>query len=91
MKVKINNAELKLHSEDRFLSESDEKSDRLHIVLSFDNGYQASILRDLGTYGTEIAVMKNNEICYDTPITKDVVGWCNDEDIVEVLDKIRKL
>ena len=60
----------------------------------FDNGYGASIINngygsDKGLY--EVAVLCGDEICYDTPITDDVLGWLTWCEVEETLDKIKKL
>lgn len=67
-----------------------------HKVYKFDNGYGASVVCHLGSYGApnglfEVAVMKNGKIVYDTPITNDVVGWLDFADVAEVLEKIKNL
>jgi len=47
---------------------------------SFSNGYGASVVRNEMSYGHEggyfeLAVIKDDKLCYDTPITSDVIGW----------------
>jgi ABC-type hemin transport system ATPase subunit len=39
--------------------------------LEFSNGYTASVAKYAGEY--QIAVLFNGKICYDTPVTNDVV------------------
>jgi hypothetical protein len=39
----------------------------------------------------EVAVLKDNEFCYDSPITDDVVGWCTAKDVRELLSQIKRL
>ncbi len=65
-------------------------------IYSFDNGYGASVVCNLGSYGAsdglfELAVLKNGEICYDTPITSDVLGWLNFDEVATLLKKIKAL
>ena len=62
----------------------------------FDNGYGASVI-DYG-YGSsqglkELAVLhsNNNELCYATPITDDVIGYLTDDDLADVLTRIEAL
>lgn len=67
-----------------------------HKVVKFDNGYSASIVCNHMSYGHEsglfeVAVLKGNDICYDTPVTNDVVGFCDFAEVVEVLEKIKNL
>ena len=62
----------------------------------FDNGYEASVVRSDYTYGGktglyELAVFKDGEICYDTPITDDVIGYLRPEDVTDVMAKIQQL
>ena len=62
----------------------------------FKNGYSASVVRNQLSYGSsenlfEVAVLKGNEFCYDSPITNDVVGWCTAKDVRELLSQIKRL
>lgn len=65
--------------------------------VHFPNGYSASIVRGLGTYGSEEglfegAVMRGDDgIVYDTPITDDVVGWMTEAQAFEFMDKVAAL
>ena len=66
----------------------------------FDNGYGVSIVKFPGSYGAEeglyeLAVLKgveeNWEICYDTPITEDVLGHLTEEHITNLLFQVQSL
>ena len=62
----------------------------------FDNGYGVSVVKSEYTYGGkdglyELAVFKDGEICYDTPITDDVIGYLRPEDVTDVMEKIQQL
>jgi hypothetical protein len=62
----------------------------------FDNGYEVSVVKSEHSYGGkdglyELAIFKDDEICYDTPITNDVLGYLSDKDVTEVLIKIQQL
>ena len=47
-------------------------TDRLSIEhIPFSNGYTASVAKYTGEY--QIAVLFNNKICYDTPVTNDII------------------
>jgi hypothetical protein len=65
--------------------------------IFFDNGYGASVVKHEYSYGGkdglyELAVLdKNGELCYDTPITEDVIGYLRDIDVTDVMEKIQKL
>ena len=69
-------------------------------IYRFDNGYGASIIRNEYSYGDELAVTtyKNTnsdindfELCYNTPITRDVLGHLTPSDIEVLLIKIAAL
>lgn len=58
--------------------------------FKFENGYGASIIKHGGSYGFEedlweVAVLKNDDLCYDTPVTCDVEGYCNDKEVNRIL------
>ncbi len=64
--------------------------------ISFDNGYGASVIRGYGTFGGEVglyelAVLHNGELCYDSGLCDDVVGWLTPNEINEWLEKIENL
>ncbi len=63
---------------------------------SFDNGYEASVIRGYGSYGYEdglyeLAVMLDGRCCYSTPITDDVLGNLSEDDVTRVLGEIAAL
>ena len=70
-------------------------------MFKFDNGYGASVIKTPTSYGGrnglwELAVCKCYEhygwhLCYDTPITDDVIGYLKDEDVMEYLKQIKEL
>lgn len=67
-----------------------------HKVYKFDNGYGASVVCNSGSYGVqdglfEVAILKGDDICYDTPITSDVVGWLDFAGVTDILNKIKAL
>jgi len=62
----------------------------------FSNGYGISIVKHNGSYGHEndqweIAVMKDGECCYTTPITDDVIGWLSEDMVMMYVMSIRTL
>ena len=71
------------------------------LIVEFDNGYGASIVCHDRSYGGpfkigesnlyELAVLHDGHLCYDTPITDDVLGWQTIEEINETLKEIEKL
>jgi hypothetical protein len=66
-------------------------------IVQFPNGYSASIVQGLHTYGGpeglyELAVFdKDGNITYDTPITNDVLGYLSEEDVEKTLLDIKNL
>jgi hypothetical protein len=87
------------------MSFKDLPSKRIHgsgtqYLVFYPNGYGASIVNHRFSYGGddglwELAVTKGTkedwEICYDTPITSDVLGFLSDEEVDETLFKIKEL
>lgn len=73
----------------------------IHRVFKFENGYGASIIKSWYSYGGgedlfELAVIKftdddNYNLCYDTPITDDVVGHLENDKVLELLQAIKEL
>ena len=67
----------------------------------FNNGYGISIVRSLVSYTStdtldfEVAVLKgtkeNCNICYDTEITDDVIGYCTPKDVTKIMEQIQNL
>ena len=74
----------------------------IHYVFKFDNYYGASVIKHYGSYGYEedlweLAVVnfRSNPdkfvLDYNTPITADVEGWLTDEEVRNLLGKIKEL
>ena len=68
-------------------------------LYRFENGYGASVIKHMGSYGHEdglweLAVIKWKEgtdefaLCYDTTITSDVVGYLTDDGVEKILLEI---
>jgi hypothetical protein len=65
-------------------------------VLEFPNGYGLSIVSSQYTYGGlaalfEVAVYHNEQLCYSTPITSDVLGWQSFTDVAKVIKQAEEL
>ncbi len=39
----------------------------------------------------ELAVLHSGEICYDTPITSDVMGYLTDEEVADIIEQVKQL
>ena len=65
--------------------------------IMFDNGYGASVVRHIMSYGGklglyELAILdKEGDLTYDTPITNDVIGYLTPEEVTNYLIKIQEL
>jgi len=64
--------------------------------IDFDNEYSISVIYGGGAYGDrenpyECAIWKNNKLCYDTNITDDVIGYCNEKKVTKIMKQIQKL
>ena len=69
-------------------------------VMFFKNGYGVSVLTGASSYSTdsvsyELAVLKGtpkqSDLCYDTPITGDVLGWQSPEQITATMRAVQSL
>lgn len=69
-------------------------------LFVFANGYAASVVKHFGSYGNEcdcweIAVMEKSgegwALCYDTPVTDDVLGWLEEDAVIETCLEIAAL
>ena len=73
-----------------FTDHSDSYIQRIRIM--FPNGYGASIVKGEGSYGTELAVITSEGLCYDTDITDYVIGNIeNLEELNGYLERIKAL
>ena len=65
-------------------------------VVNFPNGFSASVVSGEFFYSTEdkpyeLAVLRDGDITYDTPITDDVLGYLTADEVEAVLDQIAAL
>lgn len=74
--------------------------DGVQYVFKFANNYGASVVKHSGSYGCneelwELAVIHfcDDEwhLTYDTEITDDVLGYLSNQDVLDLLAKIRNL
>ena len=65
--------------------------------MQFDNGYGISVL--LGGYGIysngidtyEVAILYDDELCYDSGLCDDILGYQTESEITELMAKIQSL
>ena len=72
-----------------------------HWLFRFPNGYGASVIRGGVAFGSdtapfELAVVQFNydddyQMCYNTPITHDVLGYLTESDVTKLLDQIQQI
>jgi hypothetical protein len=72
----------------------------IQAIHFFPNGYGASVVRFPGSYGYEeglyeLAVLEGTiddyDLCYDTPITDDIMGHLSEESIEDIINDIQTL
>ena len=61
----------------------------------YPNGYGVSVICHDSSYGLELAVLKGNKesshICYDTPITSDVLTHLTIKALYEICKRVKAL
>jgi hypothetical protein len=84
-----------LKFEDHYLGKG-----RKHALMFFPNGYGISVVTGKSFYTNEIkpyeiAVLKGDEndweVCYNTHITNDVVGYLDENEVTQYMLEIQKL
>ena len=75
--------------------------ENLQYIFKFDNGYGASVIKNLVSYGHaldlfELAVIKFTDeftwdLCYSTEITDDVIGYLTNGGVLNLLEAIKNL
>lgn len=68
----------------------------LQTIITFPNGYGISFVEHSFSYGLEAAIIKYRDeddwdLCYDSGITDDVIGYMGEDDIVPLCEKVSKL
>lgn len=79
-----------------FLKETNYPNDGVQHVYAFPNGYGASVIKTDYSYGGknglwEMAVLKDEEICYTSGITDDVIGHLSWDNVEDYLLEIKSL
>jgi len=75
----------------------DDRSNWIRAFMKFDNGYGVSVVQGPHSYGGkvglyELAVLDGDgDVCYDTPITDNVIGFLKPEDVTKHMIEIQEL
>ena len=65
--------------------------------MMFENGYGVSVVSHTYSYGGknglfEVAVLdKDGNLTYDTPVTNDVIGYLEPEDVSKIMEQVQEL
>ena len=65
--------------------------------IMFENGFGVSVVSHTYSYGGkaglfEVAVLnKDGDLTYDTPVTNDVVGYLNPDEVTEIMEQVQNL
>lgn len=75
---------------------SEEANNGIRYRFYFDNGYGASVIRHMYSYGFddglwELAVLAGDILCYNTEITNDVIGYLTEGEVEKLLNRIKDL
>lgn len=74
--------------------------DGVQAIHFFENSYGVLVVKFPGSYGYEqdlyeVAVLKGTpddyELCYDTPVTDDVLGHRDEQDIENIMEEVQAL
>lgn len=64
--------------------------------LAFENGYEVSVLfgnmfysNGIDTY--EVAILLDGNLCYNTGITDDVIGYITADEVTDIMKKVQAL
>jgi hypothetical protein len=65
--------------------------------MMFENGFGVSVVSHTYSYGGkdglfEVAVLdKDGDLTYNTPVTNDVIGYLNPDEVTDIMEEIQKL
>ena len=61
------------------------------VTAQFDNGFGVSIIDHAFSYALEMAVTHPNRLCYQTPVTSDVLGYLSDDGLRDAVAAVAAL
>jgi len=65
--------------------------------MMFENGFGVSVVSHTYSYGGkdglfEVAVLdEDGDLTYNTPVTNDVIGFLNPDEVTEIMEEVQKL
>jgi len=76
-----------------YLVKKNKLAEGIQYEYSFPNGYGASVIKTTYSYGGEaglweLAVLYQDELCYTSGITDDVIGHLTSKDVKSLLERI---
>lgn len=65
-------------------------------LLYFKNKFGVSVVTGDSSYSDsshpyEVAVVKDGRICYETYLTDDVIGYCTEKDVTQIMKQVQEL
>ena len=79
-----------------YLVKKNKLAEGIQYEYSFPNGYGASVIKTTYSYGGEaglweLAVLYQDELCYTSGITEDVIGHLDSKKVKSLLEQIYEL
>jgi hypothetical protein len=65
--------------------------------MMFENGFGVSVVSHTYSYGGkdglfEVAVLdEDGDLTYNTPVTNDVIGFLNPDEVTEIMEQVQNL
>lgn len=80
-----------------FVNHDDDFTIGIRARMFFPNGYGISVIKNNRSYGGkeglyEVGVLDNKgNLCYDTPVTDDVIGWLTERGVSVIMKRVQEL
>jgi len=74
-----------------------DRTNWIRAFMKFDNGYGVSVVQDPHSHSGKVGLYElvvldaNGDVCYDTPITHNVIGFLKPEDVTKHMIEIQEL